>query len=64
MDNNIHKLLCNKNMTQSDLAIKVGVKREYINRIIHRKVIPKVPLGVRIAKALEVAVEDLFIVEH
>jgi putative transcriptional regulator len=62
MDNNIYPTIRKKNMTQADLAGMVGVKREYINRIINRKVTPTVPLGMRIAKALNVPIEDLFII--
>jgi putative transcriptional regulator len=64
MDNNICKVIHAKNMTQANLAEKVGVKREYINRIINRKVTPTVPLGLRIALALEVPMEELFFIEH
>lgn len=61
MDNNIYQVIRDQNMTQGDLAQKVGIRREYINRIINRRITPTVPLGMRIAKALEVSVEDLFI---
>ena len=64
MDNNIYRVIRRKNMTQADLAVMVGVKREYMNRIINRKVTPTVPLGMRIACALEVPMEDLFILEQ
>jgi putative transcriptional regulator len=64
MDNNIYKVIRQKNMTQSDLAKKVGIKREYINRIINGKITPKIPLGMPIAKALEVSVEDLFFIDQ
>ncbi len=64
MDNNIYKVIRQKNMTQAELAKKVGVKREYINRIINRKITPTIPLGMRIAKALEVSVEDLFFIDQ
>ncbi len=63
MDNNIIKVIRRKNITQTDLAKMVGVRREYINRIINRKITPGIPLGMRIAKALEVSVEDLFILK-
>jgi putative transcriptional regulator len=63
MDNVIYKVLTDKNMTQAELARKVGVKREYINRIINRKITPTIPLGMRIAKALGKRVEDIFIVD-
>ncbi len=62
MENNIRQTIRKRNMTQADLAQRVGVKREYLNRIINRKVTPTVPLGMRIAKALKVPMEDLFIV--
>jgi DNA-binding XRE family transcriptional regulator len=64
MDNNIYRVIIEKEMTQADLARMVGVKREYVNRIINRKVTPTVPLGMRIANALEVSMEDLFIIEN
>ncbi len=62
MDNNIYRIIRQKNMTQANLASMVGIKREYINRIINRKVTPTVPLGMRIARALDVPMEDLFVV--
>ncbi len=62
MDNNIYRIIRQKNMTQADLAVMVGVKREYMNRIINRKVTPTVPLGMRIARALELPMEELFVV--
>jgi putative transcriptional regulator len=64
MNNNIYRIILQKEMTQGRLAEMVGVKREYLNRIINRKVTPTVPLGLRIAKVLEVAMEDLFFIEH
>ncbi len=64
MDNNIYRVILSRDMTQANLARMVGVKREYMNRIINRKVTPTVPLGMRIAKALDLPMEDLFIIEH
>jgi putative transcriptional regulator len=63
MDNKISQFIRQKNMTQENLAQKVGVSRAYINRIIKGRINPTVPLGIRIAKALEIQVEDLFIIE-
>ncbi len=63
MDNLIYRVLVNKDMTQAELARRVGVKREYINRIINRKIVPTIPLGMRIAKALGKKVEDIFLDE-
>ena len=64
MNNNIHKVIQEKNMTQGDLAQKVGIRREYVNRIINCKITPSVPLGIRIARALDLTVEDLFILNQ
>ncbi len=59
MDNNIYGVIREKNMRQDDLTRKVGIDREYMNGIINRKITPPVPLGIRIAKALNVPIEDL-----
>ncbi len=64
MNNNIYQIIRDQNMTQGDLAKKVGIRREYINRIINRKINPTVPLGIRIARALKVPVEDLFTIDN
>ena len=62
MDNHIYRVIQQRQMTQANLAEMVGVKREYMNRIINRKVTPTVPLGMRIAKALDLPMEELFVV--
>ncbi len=64
MENNIYQAISKRNMTQGDLAKKVGVRREYINRIINKKITPTVPLAMRIAHALELSMENLFIVNE
>jgi putative transcriptional regulator len=46
---------------QGKLAEMVGVRREYINRIINDKITPTVPLAIRIARALGCRVEDVFV---
>lgn len=60
MDNNISRIILSKGISQTELAKKVGVKREYMNRIIHRKIIPTIPLGMKIARALDKIVEEVF----
>jgi DNA-binding XRE family transcriptional regulator len=64
MINIISQVIREKRITQAELARLVGVKREYINRIVHQKITPTIPLGMRIAGALGVSVEDLFILEE
>lgn len=60
MKNKISKIIRERKMTQGDLAAKVGIMREYLNRIINRKITPSVNLAMRIAKALNMPVEDVF----
>lgn len=48
------------NMTQAELAYKVGVSRKTINTIETGRFTPSVITALRIAKAFELAVEDLF----
>lgn len=61
MKNRIKKILKEKNKTQGELAPKVGVKREYLNRIINGHIDPSVKLTMKIAKVLKLTVEDVFI---
>ena len=58
MRNNINKILREKEITQGQLADMVGVKREYINRIINRKIDPSVRLAMKIAEALGVDMSE------
>jgi len=60
MENSIQKVLADKNMTQAELASRVGIKREYLNKIINNHITPTVGLAMKIAKALDMRVEDLF----
>jgi len=64
MDNNIYKMIRQKNITQSELALIVGIEQTYLSLIINRKITPTAPLMMRIANALEVPLEYLFLVEH
>lgn len=47
-------------MTQADLAERVGVTRQTIHSIEKGKYKPTIELALRLARELEVAVEDLF----
>lgn len=64
MENGIYQAIVRQNITQSALAKRIGIKREYLNRIINRKVTPTIPLGLRISKALGIPIEDLFFLEQ
>lgn len=49
-----------KNITQAELAIRVGVSRKTINTIETGRFVPTTVTAIRIARALEVGVEDIF----
>jgi putative transcriptional regulator len=48
------------NLTQAEVAQKVGCSRQTINSIENNRFIPSVELAIRIAKLLGVRVEDIF----
>ena len=49
-----------KNITQEELAEKIGVTRKTINTIENGKFVPSTILAIRLAKYFEIGVEDLF----
>jgi putative transcriptional regulator len=49
-----------KNITQEELAMKIGVTRKTINTIENGKFVPSVILAIRLAKFFDIAVEELF----
>lgn len=70
MENNIQNYLdknkiANRNPShQGALTEMVGLRREYMNRIINNKLTPSVELGLKIKNALGVEkIEDVFLLE-
>lgn len=51
------------NMTQEDLAAKVGVSRQTINAIETEKYDPSLPLAFKLARCFGMKIEDLFMEE-
>lgn len=49
-----------KNLTQEQLAQKVGVTRKTINTVENGKYVPSTYLALKLAKVLDVSVEELF----
>jgi putative transcriptional regulator len=60
----IKELRARYDMTQDDLARKVGVRRETILYIEKGKYNPSLMLSHQIAKALKTTLDDLFIFEE
>ena len=51
-------------MTQADLAKKIGVSRQTINAMEKNKYVPSTVLSLKIAKLFKTPVEDIFILEN
>jgi len=60
MKNRIKVLRAEKNWSQAELAERIGIARQSLNAIENGKADPSLPLGMRIAKAFGVRVEDVF----
>ncbi|MBM7419148.1 MULTISPECIES: helix-turn-helix transcriptional regulator [Chryseobacterium] len=52
-----------KNITQEDLAKKIGVSRQTINAMEAGKYVPSTVLSLKIAKYFDKKVEDIFELE-
>lgn len=53
-----------KDMTQEQLAEKVGVRREMIMRLEKEQYNPSLKLAIDISKAVEVPIEETFILDE
>jgi len=53
-----------KNITQEDLAKKIGVSRQTINAMEAGKYVPSTVLALKIAKHFDKKVEDIFELEN
>ncbi len=49
-----------KNITQDELAAKIGVTRKTINTIENGRFVPSTILAIRLARFFEIKVEELF----
>jgi putative transcriptional regulator len=63
MKNRIRVLRAEKSWSQAELAEKVGVSRNSINAVENGKFDPSLPLAFRIADAVELKIEDVFLRE-
>jgi len=61
MNNRIKELRARYNLTQEDLAKKVGVRRETIVFLEQNKYNPSLKLAHDIAKVFQSAIEEVFI---
>jgi len=63
MKNRIKVERAEHDMTQADLASKIGVSRQSINAIEKGKFVPSAVLVLKISKLFKKSVEDIFILE-
>lgn len=63
MKNTIRVERAIKNITQAELAERVGVSRQTINSIESNKYIPSTVLTLKIARVFEKGVEEIFSLE-
>lgn len=63
MKNKIRELRKTKNITQEELAQMLSVTRQTINAIENNKYNPTLELAMKLAKLLNVRVEELFMLE-
>lgn len=63
MDNRIRELRARYNMSQLDLAIRVGVRRETIVFLEKNKYNPSLKLAHDIARVFNLPIEEIFIFE-
>ena len=63
MKNNLKIARVQKNLTQQDLAERIGVSRQTINSIETNRYVPSTLLALKLSKALACTVEELFELE-
>lgn len=63
MKNSLKVERAKHNLTQADLATRIGVSRQSINAIEKGKYIPSTVLALKLAQLFQVAVEDIFTLE-
>lgn len=61
MKNELRVLRAVHNITQADLAERLGVSRQTVNAIETEKYDPSLPLAFKIAKVFECQIEDVFL---
>ena len=61
MKNRLKVLRAERDWSQSDLAMHLGVSRQTINAVETDKYDPSLPLALRMAKLFGVAVPELFV---
>jgi putative transcriptional regulator len=64
MKNELRVLRAQHNITQAELAGKLGVSRQTVNAIETERYDPSLPLAFKIAKVFKCRIEDVFLVPN
>ncbi|WP_166962203.1 helix-turn-helix transcriptional regulator [Yeosuana marina] len=64
MKNTIKVERAKHDLTQADLAEKIGVSRQSINAIEKGKFVPSTLLALKLSKLFDTSVEELFLLEE
>jgi len=64
MKNRLRVLRAERNWSQMELGLRVGVSRQAINAIETGKYDPSLPLSLKVARLFEMRVEDVFELEE
>ncbi|QMU65165.1 MAG: helix-turn-helix domain-containing protein [Flavobacteriaceae bacterium] len=64
MKNSIKVQRAIKDLTQEDLAKKIGVSRQTINSIEKNRYVPSTVLALKLSKVFEIPVNDFFELEN
>lgn len=60
MESRLNEILFNKGIKQSHLVRVTGANKTTINRIVKHGVIPSLPLAYKIARELNMQIEDIW----
>ena len=60
MKNRLKVLRAERDWTQADLAVALGVSRQTVNAIEKGKFDPSLPLAFRAARLFKMSIEDIF----
>ena len=63
MKNRIKVLRAEKNLTQEELSVIIGVSRQTINAIEKEKFDPSLPTAFRISRLFDLPIEEIFAYE-
>lgn len=64
LSNRLKELRAKYNLTQEELAKRVGVTRQTIISIEKGEYVPSLLLGMKLARELKISTEELFTINH